>query len=77
MTLGSGITLAAIGAVLFFAVDLTVAGIDIAAIGIILMVAGLAAVAFWMFGTGRRTYVTRREVPGRRETVVERERDVY
>lgn len=75
MTLGSGITLAAIGAILYFAVDFAVAGIDIGVIGIILMIAGLAAIVFW-FAAGRRT---RRVVtPVQRETVVERrDPDVY
>ena len=44
MAIGSGIALAALGAILAFAVDFTIAGIDIQVIGVILMVAGVAGI---------------------------------
>ena len=40
MTIGIGITLAAIGAILYFAVSATIAGVSINTIGVILMIAG-------------------------------------
>ena len=43
---GSGILIAAVGAILAFAVTVDVAGIDIAVIGWILIIAG-AAIAVW------------------------------
>jgi len=78
MTLGSGITLAAVGAILYFAVDWTLAGIDIDMIGIILMIAGLAAIVFWFAAGRRRTTYRRTATPVERETVIERrDPDVY
>lgn len=81
MTIGGGITLAAIGAILAFALTFEVAGIDIALIGYILIVAGILVILFGLFN--RRTTVTERPVtersverPVARERVVERDRDV-
>jgi hypothetical protein len=47
----------AVGAILKFAVETTVAGIDIGAIGVILMVVGVVGLALgiWMAATGRET----------------------
>lgn len=44
MAIGTGIALAALGAILAFAVDFTLAGVDIQVIGVILMVAGVAGI---------------------------------
>ena len=44
MGIGAGIVLAAIGAILYFAVDATVSGVDIRVVGVILMVAGVVGV---------------------------------
>ena len=41
MSLAIGVTIAAIGAILYFAVTATVAGISINTIGVILMIAGV------------------------------------
>ena len=69
MGLGVGIVLSAIGAILAFAVSKTVSGVDIHAIGWILIVAGIAGIVlsmiFWSswagpgYWSGRRrtTYV--------------------
>ena len=72
MGLGVSLFLIAVGAILAFAVDATVQGIDLVAVGWILIVVGgiglLASLIFWSswggFGTSRR------------ETYVERDREV-
>lgn len=63
MRIGVGIFLIAVGAILTFAVHATVAGIDIHAVGIILMVVGLAGliIDLAIFAPRRRS-VTRRTV---------------
>ncbi len=68
MGLGVGILLAAVGAVLAFAVNATVSGINIHAVGWILLIVGIVGILlsmiFWSswagpgyFTTRRRTYV--------------------
>jgi hypothetical protein len=66
MGLGVGIVLAAVGAVLAFAVSATVSGVNIHAVGWILLIVGIAGILlsmiFWSsWGPGyfsrRRTYV--------------------
>ncbi len=68
MGLGVGILLAAAGAVLAFAVNATVSGINIHAVGWILLIVGIVGILlsmiFWSswagpgyFTTRRRTYV--------------------
>jgi len=68
MGLGIGLLLAAAGAILAFAVSATVSGVNIHAIGWILLVVGLVGIAlslvFWSswagpgyWGTRRRTYI--------------------
>jgi len=78
-TVGGGITLAAIGAILLFAVEFTIVGIDISVIGVILIVAGLAVVLFGLMN--RRRVVRSVETPVtevRQERIVERrDPDVY
>lgn len=44
MSIGTGVALVVIGAILYFAVHVTVSGIDIATVGLILM--GVGAVVF-------------------------------
>lgn len=66
MGLGVGIFLAAIGAILIWAVDTTAKGIDIQTVGWILLIVGIASVVlsmiFWSTWAGpgywsrRRTY---------------------
>ena len=60
MTIGAGVVLAAIGAVLTFAVTATVAGLNIHVIGVILMIAGIVGVALDLavFAPRRRTTTT-------------------
>ncbi|HET7453677.1 MAG TPA: DUF6458 family protein [Thermoanaerobaculia bacterium] len=67
MGLGVGILLAAVGAVLAFAVSATVSGVNIHAIGWILLIVGIAGILlsmiFWSSWAGpgyfsrRRTYI--------------------
>lgn len=74
MTIGGGIFLAVVGAILYFAVDAQIAGIDINVIGLILMIAGVAGIILGFVmsrpsGTRTRTVET---TP--RERVIDRER---
>ena len=73
MGLGVSLFLIALGAILTFAVSAEVSGIDVSAIGVILMIVGgiglLLSMLFWSswggpayFGSRRRTYVE--EGPG-------------
>lgn len=64
MGIGASVFLIAIGAILAFAVDLSVSGLDLSTIGVILMVAGAIGLVVTMltFGGGWG---------GRRTTVVE------
>lgn len=74
MGIGASITLLALGAILAFAVDANVSGIDINVIGFILMVCGAIGLLLTMLVFGRRDRV----VGGvAEERVVTRERDVY
>jgi uncharacterized membrane protein len=77
MGIGSSIALIAIGAILAFALDFAVAGVDIQVIGYILMIAGLLGLIFTALIFGRRDSrtVVREEPRRRREVVREREID--
>jgi hypothetical protein len=78
MTLGAAIFLAAVGAILYFAVDDTVSGIDIHTIGLILMIAGavgfVISTLIQLMGRERRTerIVERPGEPSQREEIRER-----
>jgi hypothetical protein len=60
MTIGFSIFLLAVGAILTLAVDATVAGLDIAVVGIILMAAGVLGLilSVFVFAPRRRRTVT-------------------
>ena len=73
MGIGASITLLAIGAILAFAVDASISGLDIQVIGIILMVCGALGLVLTMLVFGRRD----RTVGVTEDRVVTRERDVY
>ena len=68
MTIGGGIGLIILGAILAFAVEMDIAGIDINAIGLILMVGGAIGLIFGLFLYGRSRRVVRR---GPTDTVVD------
>ena len=72
MTTGASLFLIALGAILTFAVNASVSGLDINVVGIILMVAGAIGLLMTMLVFGRRDAGVVGE-----ERVVTRERDVY
>ena len=49
MTIGASIFLVALGAILKYAVDVTVSGIEIQTIGLILMIAGVVGLVIGLF----------------------------
>jgi len=78
MGIGAGVFLIAVGAILTFALDVSVSGINLDVVGIILMVAGLVGIAvdLAIFAPRRRGYrdtAVADPAYGSR-TVVERER---
>ncbi len=77
MGIGAGVFLIAVGAVLTFALDVEVSGINLDVVGIILMLAGLIGIAVDLAIFAPRRRGTRDAVvdPGyASRTVVERER---
>ncbi len=66
MGLGAGLFLIAVGAIITFAVNATISGLDLHVIGVILMIVGglgvLLSLIFWSswggVGRGRRTSTT-------------------
>jgi len=80
MGIGVSVFLIAVGAILAFAVDVSVSGLDLATIGLILMVVGVIGLITSMviFGRsgfgGRRTVVTDSYVE---DTPASRRTDVY
>lgn len=73
MTIGSSIVLIAIGAILYFAVDAEISGIDLQTVGVILLVLGILGLVLGLVLMSR----SRRAAPVERETVVEREPPRY
>jgi hypothetical protein len=65
MGIGVSVFLFAVGAILTFAVDATVSGLDIATVGVILMVAGALGLIMTLAVFGPR------RTAGRRQTVVD------
>lgn len=78
MSIAAAVFLAAVGAILYFAVDEEIAGIDLDTVGIILMVAGAVGLLLTMLmqfgGRSRRTerVVEREGRPVEREETRER-----
>lgn len=62
MGIGVSVFLLAIGAILTFAVDLSVSGLDLATVGVILMVVGAIGLVTSMLIFGRGSYGGRRTV---------------
>jgi len=54
MTVGGSLFLVAVGAILYFAVTATVAGIDIQTVGLILMIVGVLGLVLGLFFLSRR-----------------------
>jgi Domain of unknown function (DUF6458) len=75
MTIGASIFLIAVGAILMYAVDVTVSGIEIQTIGLILMIAGVVGLLIGLFllasagGRRRDVVVDDRDVVREREVV--------
>ena len=67
MGIGTSLFLIAVGAILYFAVDASVSGIEITTIGIILMVVGVLGLLISLFMLSS----------ARRDRTVVRDRDVY
>jgi hypothetical protein len=70
MGIGTSLFLVAVGAILYFAVDASVSGLEIATVGIILMVVGVIGllISLFLIGSARRAPA---------ERTVYRDRDVY
>jgi Domain of unknown function (DUF6458) len=68
MGIGAGIVLIAVGAILAFAVNFTISGIEISTIGLILMVAGVMGIVVALVMNNQRSRtghtVVREERPG-------------
>ncbi len=71
MGIGVSVFLIALGAILTFAVNASISGLDINVVGIILMVAGAIGLLMTMLVFGRR------DTAVAEDRVVTRERDVY
>lgn len=71
MATGTSIFLIALGAILTFAVDVTVSGLDLQAVGVILMIAGIIGVIVSLIWIDRATGSRndRRVVEERRERI--------
>jgi hypothetical protein len=67
MGIGTSIFLIAVGAILYFAVDATVSGLDISTVGLILMICGALglAISLYLISQARRTTVDRTVVRDR------------
>ncbi|WP_117215886.1 DUF6458 family protein [Allorhizocola rhizosphaerae] len=63
MGIGVGIFLLALGAILTFAVDWTVGGLDLKAVGWVLMAAGVAGLALFFYFWNRRRAPTAPRAP--------------
>ena len=66
MGIGTSIFLIALGAILKFAVTASVSGIDVATVGVILMVVGVVGLLIsllWLMQAGRRAPVARERDP--------------
>ena len=69
MAIGLGILLIVVGAVLAFAVDLAVSGVDLQLVGYIMMAAGVLAVIVSLVTNQQRTHTEHRQVVDRRDVV--------
>ncbi len=74
MGIGSSLFLIAVGAILYFAVDADVSGLEISTVGVILMVIGIIGllITFFFLSQGRR-----RAGPLVEERPIARDREYY
>ena len=74
MGIGTSLFLTAVGAILYFAVDARVSGLEISTVGIILMVIGIIGLVISLFFLG--SWRTRYRAPVEERPVV-RDREYY
>ena len=68
MTIGTSLFLIAVGAILYFAVDANISGLEISTIGVILIVVGIVGLLISLFLLSRsRTVVSDRPVVRERD----------
>ena len=69
MTIGTSVFIAAVGAILYFAVEDSISGVDLSTVGLILMVAGAIGllIGIWMALAARRRYAATYEDPAYRD----------
>ena len=72
MTIGSSIVLIAVGAILYFAVNASIEGIEIQTVGLILLILGILGLVLGLLLASRRRTAAPAPVE-QRETVVQRE----
>jgi hypothetical protein len=70
--IGTSIFLIALGAILYFAVNVDISGLEVSTIGLILMIVGILGLVISLF---LMTAASRR--PGAGDRPVGRERDIY
>lgn len=74
MGIGLGIVLIVVGAILAFAVDYSVQGVDLELIGFILLGAGALALVLGLISNQQSNTTTHREVVDRRDNSARRDR---
>lgn len=77
MGIGLGIFLLVVGAILAFAVEYSIAGVDLTTIGYILLAGGVLSLLIGLVMHTQRTNTTHREVVDRHEDRDVRHRDEY
>ncbi len=75
MGIGTSIFLIALGAILYFAVNVDISGLEVSTIGLILMIVGILGliISLYLMSVASRRNVATTERPVARE----RERDIY
>ena len=67
MTIGTSLFLIAVGAILYFAVDADISGLEISTIGVILIVVGIVGLLISLFFLSRSRAVAERPVVRERD----------
>ena len=75
MGIGTSIFLIALGAIMYFAVNVDISGLEVATIGLILMIVGILGLIISIYYTSLATRRRPGDVPADRP--VARERDTY